>query len=47
MNTPVMNTDRARKELDWVPRYSSAHGALELLDGWAAGAVGPTAALGA
>jgi UDP-glucose 4-epimerase len=47
MNTPVMNTSRARVELGWVPRYSSAQGARELLDGLAGGVAGPTAALGA
>jgi nucleoside-diphosphate-sugar epimerase len=47
MNTPVMNTARARDELGWVPRYSSTQGAQELLDGLATGAVGPTAAMGA
>ncbi|GAA2541744.1 hypothetical protein GCM10010210_10270 [Pseudonocardia hydrocarbonoxydans] len=47
MNTPVMDTSRARDELGWVPRWSSTRGALELLDGLAGGAVGPTAAMGA
>lgn len=47
MNTPVMDTSRARDELGWVPRHTSTEGARELLDGLAEGAVGPTAALGA
>ena len=47
LNTPVMDTSRARDELGWVPRYSSTEGARELLDGLADGVVGPTAAMGA
>lgn len=47
MNTPVMDTSRARDELGWVPRHTSTDGARELIDGLAEGAVGPTAALGA
>ncbi len=47
MNTPVMNTSRARDELGRVPQYSSARGAREPLEGLGGGAVGPTAALGA
>jgi nucleoside-diphosphate-sugar epimerase len=47
MNTPVMDTSRARDELGWVPVHTSTEGARQLIDGLAEGAVGPTAAMGA
>lgn len=46
-NTPLLDTSRARCELGWTPRYSTADGARELLDGLADGAVGGSPALGA
>ncbi|MCW2992650.1 MAG: NAD-dependent epimerase/dehydratase family protein, partial [Conexibacter sp.] len=39
---PVMDTTRARTELDWTPERSAGDALLELLDGLAAGAGGPT-----
>jgi nucleoside-diphosphate-sugar epimerase len=39
---PVMDTTRARTELGWAPRRTSAEALLELLDGLAHGAGGPT-----
>ncbi|WP_218596285.1 NAD-dependent epimerase/dehydratase family protein [Pseudonocardia oceani] len=46
LNTPVMDTTRARTDLDWTPSRSSVEGARELLDGLAEGAVGASPALG-
>ncbi|GLP82741.1 NAD-dependent epimerase/dehydratase family protein [Mycobacterium antarcticum] len=46
MNSPVMDTSKARRDLDWSPSRSSAEGALELLDGLAEGATGTSAAMG-
>lgn len=46
LNTPLMDTTRARVELGWTPSRSSAEGARELLDGLAEGAVGASPALG-
>ncbi len=40
-----LDSTRARAELGWEPRYSSAQAAAELLDGFADGAQGPTPAL--
>jgi nucleoside-diphosphate-sugar epimerase len=39
---PVMDTTRARTELGWEPRHSAGDALLELLDGLAHGAGGPT-----
>jgi nucleoside-diphosphate-sugar epimerase len=39
---PVMDTTRARTELDWTPRHSAANALLELLDGLGHGAGGAT-----
>lgn len=44
--TPLMDTAKARRELDWSPTRTSTDAALELLDGLADGVVGPSAALG-
>lgn len=46
INTPLMNTSKARTELGWAPSRSSTQSALELIDGLAAGAVGTSAAMG-
>jgi nucleoside-diphosphate-sugar epimerase len=46
LNTPLMDTSRARSELGWQPRRSSTEGARELIDGLAEGAVGASPALG-
>lgn len=45
-DSPLMDTTRARTELGWAPRRSSAEGARELIDGLAERAVGASAALG-
>jgi UDP-glucose 4-epimerase len=42
---PIMNTTRARRELGWVPRYSSIEALEDLLDGLRSGAGYPTPAL--
>lgn len=47
MNSPLMDTSRARTELGWSPTRSSADSAVELLDGLARGCVGRSAAMGA
>lgn len=47
LNSPLMDTSRARQELDWSPTRSSADSAMELLDGLARGSVGVSAAMGA
>jgi nucleoside-diphosphate-sugar epimerase len=39
---PVMDTTRARTELDWTPRHSAADALLELLDGLGRGVGGAT-----
>jgi nucleoside-diphosphate-sugar epimerase len=39
---PVMDTTRARTELDWTPRHSAADALLELLHGLGHGAGGTT-----
>ncbi|WP_235568459.1 NAD-dependent epimerase/dehydratase family protein [Mycobacterium sp. Root135] len=45
-NTPLMDTSRARDELDWAPTRSSAESAWELINGLADGAVGSSPATG-
>jgi UDP-glucose 4-epimerase len=40
-----MDTTRARTELGWTPRHSAADALLDLLDGFAHRAEGPTPAL--
>ncbi len=42
LQAPIMNTTRAREELGFTPRRSSADALLELLEGMRAGAGGPT-----
>jgi UDP-glucose 4-epimerase len=42
LGVPVMDTTRARTELGWSPRRTSGEALLELLDGIAHGAGGPT-----
>lgn len=46
LNTPLMDTTRARVVLGWAPARSSSDGARELLDGLAEGVVGASPALG-
>ncbi|GAD82373.1 NAD-dependent epimerase/dehydratase family protein [Nocardia asteroides NBRC 15531] len=38
MNLPLMDTARAREDLGWIPRYSSAAALREMLDGLRTGA---------
>ncbi len=45
-NSPLMDTSKAHRDLDWSPSRSSAEGALELLDGLAEGVTGTSAAMG-
>ncbi|MFP5317614.1 MAG: NAD-dependent epimerase/dehydratase family protein [Acidimicrobiia bacterium] len=45
LSVPVMDTTRARTELGWTPRHTSAEALLDLLDGFAHRAEGPTPAL--
>jgi UDP-glucose 4-epimerase len=45
-NSPLMDTSKARRDLDWKPAWSSADSARELIDGLADGVVGPSAAMG-
>ncbi|MEU0498758.1 NAD-dependent epimerase/dehydratase family protein [Mycobacterium sp. NPDC006124] len=45
-NSPLMDTSKARDELDWRPKWSSTDAARELIDGLAHGAVGSSAAMG-
>lgn len=45
-NTPLMDTAKARRELNWSPTRSSTESALELMEGLAAGATGHSAATG-
>ena len=45
-NTPLMDTSKARDELDWAPTRSSAESAWELINGLADGAVGSSPATG-
>ncbi|MCV7420296.1 NAD-dependent epimerase/dehydratase family protein [Mycobacterium yunnanensis] len=44
--SPLMDTTKARDELDWRPTWSSADAARELIDGLAHGVVGPSPAMG-
>lgn len=45
-NTPLMDTAKARDELDWAPTRSSTESAWELINGLADGAVGSSPATG-
>jgi len=45
-SVPVLNTGRARRELGWTPRHTSAEALLDLLSGFAAAAELPTPPLG-
>ncbi|HEX6596133.1 MAG TPA: NAD-dependent epimerase/dehydratase family protein [Acidimicrobiales bacterium] len=45
LSVPVMDTTRARTELGWAPRHTAAEALLDLLDGFAHRAEGPTPAL--
>lgn len=45
-NTPVMDTSKAHRELDWAPSRSSTESAVELIDGLAEGANGTSPAMG-
>jgi UDP-glucose 4-epimerase len=45
-NTPLMDTSKARAELDWAPTRTSTESASELIDGLADGVVGTSAATG-
>jgi hypothetical protein len=45
-NTPVMDTSKAHRELDWAPSRSSTESAVELIDGLAEGAIGTSPAMG-
>lgn len=38
LQTPILDSGRARKELDWSPAYTSKEALLDLLDGMRAGA---------
>jgi UDP-glucose 4-epimerase len=45
LNAPVLDTTRARQEMGWTPRHTSVDALLELLEGLADQASGPTPAL--
>lgn len=45
VESPLLDTTRARKELGWSPRYTSGQALCELLEGFADRAYGPTAPL--
>lgn len=45
-NSPVMDTTKARRELDWAPAHSSTRSARELIEGLADEAIGTSAATG-
>ncbi|MBW3551839.1 MAG: hypothetical protein KY442_13975, partial [Proteobacteria bacterium] len=45
LSLPVMDSGRARAELDWEPRHSSLDAIGEFLEGLRAGAGAPTPAL--
>ena len=45
LSVPVMDTTRARSELGWTPHHTAAEALLDLLDGFAHRAEGPTPAL--
>ena len=42
VESPILDTTRARKELGWSPRYTSGQALCELLEGFADRASGPT-----
>ena len=42
LNVPIMSSERARRELGWLPAYSSLGALGELLAGLRQGAGGPT-----
>jgi nucleoside-diphosphate-sugar epimerase len=42
MQTPLMDSTRARQELGWVPRVTATDALRELFEGFAAHAGGPT-----
>jgi UDP-glucose 4-epimerase len=42
VESPILDTTRARKELGWSPRYTSGQALCELLEGFADRAYGPT-----
>ena len=45
LRTPLLSSERARRELDWRPQRTSLEAVVELLEGIAAGAGEPTPAL--
>ncbi len=45
VQSPILDTTRARKELGWSPRHTSGQALCELLEGFADRAYGPTAPL--
>ena len=45
LSAPVLDTTRARRELGWVPRFTSHEALLDLLGGLAGACEGPTPAL--
>jgi hypothetical protein len=45
VNVPLLDTGRIQRELGWTPRVGAADALVELLEGLAAGAEGPTPAL--
>jgi UDP-glucose 4-epimerase len=45
VNAPLLDTGRIQRELDWTARITSAEALVELLEGFAQGAEGPTPAL--
>ena len=45
VESPLLDTTRARKELGWSPRHTSGEALCELLEGFADRAFGPTAPL--
>lgn len=47
LGVPLLDTTRARERLGWQPRTTAAEALLDLLDGLAGGARGPTPPLGA
>ena len=45
LGVPIMDTNRARRELEWAPRYDAADAVTEILDGFGEGAGIETAPL--
>jgi nucleoside-diphosphate-sugar epimerase len=45
LDVPVLDCTRARRELDWAPRWSAGDALLDLFSGFADSASGPTPAL--